>query len=122
MAAEPPFNPIRIEVKPMSCPFDWRAFKRLSGIRPKLARALEFIGRQQGSDPKDWYAGFVPIGSENWLSISYYIEGDWLVMPADAEVIKRLASIPFTELRRTFLRYGVKSSVPHTLQPVVPQQ
>ena len=122
MAAVPPFNPVRIEVKPTCCPFEWWAFKRLSGIRPQLARALEIIGREQGADPNNWYAGFVPIDAEDWLMISYYVEGEWLVMPTSSEVINKLAGIPFNELRSFFQRHGVKSSGPLTMQTLVAQQ
>ena len=99
MAAIPPFNPVRIEVKPEFCPFDWEAFKQLSGISPKLARALEIIARQQKANPKDWYASFVPIGVESWLAISYYFKGAWREVSADAETINKLAAIPIGDLR-----------------------
>ncbi len=111
----PPFNPVRIEVKPTACPFEWWAFKRLSGIRPKLARALEIIGREQGADPNNWYAGFVPIDAEDWLTISYYVDGDWLTLPAGSGVIKQLASVSLGDLRSFFMCHGVKAGNPHSV-------
>ena len=103
MAEIPLFNPVRIEVTPTSCPYDWRAYVKLSGITTRIAKALEKVARAQGSRHEDWYVSFEAIQSEQWINIAYYLDSEWKVLPMTDSIVQHLSTIPVDNLRETVI-------------------
>src|SRR5262249_47542259 len=58
----------RIGVRPEVAPYDWDAFKALSGVTKKVARALYRAALAAGSRPGEWYVSFEPVLRERWLA------------------------------------------------------
>ncbi|MBN2475115.1 MAG: hypothetical protein JXB62_10940 [Pirellulales bacterium] len=65
----------RIGVAPEDAPHDWKAFKQLSGISPKIAKEIYNAAVQAGSRPGQWFASFEAIPQSKWLATEI-LEGD----------------------------------------------
>jgi hypothetical protein len=50
----------------------WMRLKRLCGMPPVMARALEKIAREIGSNPFDWWGTMRPIPQDKWRSVEVY--------------------------------------------------
>jgi hypothetical protein len=59
----------RIGVHRDVAPHDWRAYKRLSGIRGRAASALYNIAIARGARPGQWRVSFDPVPREKWQTI-----------------------------------------------------
>jgi len=70
-------TPIRIAVDASKYLLGWMAFTRLSGCKPKIAKALIQTAKKSGADPSQWRVSFEPIPSDKWLEIQAYLEGQW---------------------------------------------
>ena len=92
----------------------WMRLKRLCGMPPAMARALEQIARDLGSNPYDWWGTLKPIPDTKWKAIEIYdpetktwqeLERNWesaqVVYGMDGKVLKG------EEHLRRILRTGV---------------
>ena len=59
----------RIGVEPSTAPFNYRDFKRLSGIERGIARSLERYAKGAGADVRSWWVSFEPVPRERWMSV-----------------------------------------------------
>ena len=59
-------------------PHDWRAFKRLSGIVPRVARALYETAISHGSHPGQWFVSFSSIRRDKWLTVETWNGEKWV--------------------------------------------
>jgi hypothetical protein len=50
----------------------WMRLKRLCGMPPRMARGLEKIAREIGSNPFDWWGTMRPIPQDKWRSVEVY--------------------------------------------------
>ncbi len=50
----------------------WMRLKRLCGMPPAMAKALEKIAREIGSNPFDWWGTMRPIPQDKWRSVEVY--------------------------------------------------
>jgi hypothetical protein len=50
----------------------WMRLQRLCGMPPAMARALEKIAREIGSNPFDWWGAMRPIPQDKWRSVEVY--------------------------------------------------
>lgn len=105
MAEIPLYNPVRIEVTPTSCPYDWKAFVKLSGVSKRQAYSLEKVARKQGSRCEDWYVSFEPIHAAQWINIGYYLHRAWRVLPMTDKTVHLLSTIPVDDLRETMISF-----------------
>jgi len=69
--------PCRIEVNPSCAPYDWNAFKRLSGISKLMAEALFESSIEGGCNPLDWWVSFDSVGSRYWWAIECWNGKNW---------------------------------------------
>jgi hypothetical protein len=68
---------VRIGVLPEVAPLTWEDFKRLSGINPKMARALYQGAIQSGARPGEWRATFDLVPKEKWQAVEIWQDGKW---------------------------------------------
>jgi hypothetical protein len=73
----------RIEVDPDAVPYDWAAYKILSGWESHLLRGLADIGVAMGMATSDWRCSFKPIPSEKWRAIELWDGEQWRAAPKD---------------------------------------
>jgi hypothetical protein len=69
---------IRFAVAPETAPHDFRAFKRLSGIRAKYATALALSGIKARADPREWWVSFDPVPRAKWLAVEVRGQAGWV--------------------------------------------
>jgi hypothetical protein len=50
----------------------WMRLKRLCGMPPAMARALEKTARERGGNPFDWWGTMRPIPQDKWRSVEVY--------------------------------------------------
>ena len=67
----------RIGVAPETAPHDWQAFKRLSGVKPKVASALYNAAIADGASPRDWRVSFSSVPISEWLAIEVWDGENW---------------------------------------------
>ena len=67
----------RIGVAEETAPHDWKAFKRLSGIRAINAKALYQTALGQGAKPNDWRVSFETVATHKWLRVEVFEDGKW---------------------------------------------
>ncbi len=72
------FGLARIEVRPEAAPYDWIAFRAMSGIRPEVAAGLARAGVASGSNPYTWFVSFEPIEDDDWLDIEVWRDERWV--------------------------------------------
>jgi hypothetical protein len=77
---------VRIGVLEATAPFDWREFRRHSGLDPKIARGLAITAKEQGADPYDWRVSFDAVPSEEWIAIELWDGRAWVGHPNCARV------------------------------------
>jgi hypothetical protein len=65
---------IRIEIKPEAAPYRWNDYVRLSGIDKALAKELEKVAIQSGSNVNHFFMSFKPIIQNQWVSIQIFNE------------------------------------------------
>ncbi len=68
---------VRIVVDEETAPHDWNAYKRLSGVNRKFARALYSSAIGWGSRPGQWRVSFEPVPREKWVRIEILENGIW---------------------------------------------
>lgn len=68
----------RIEVQPEAAPHKWQSYLRLSGVKPKLAKAMADIGMRSGSGPAYWRVSFGPIPKAQWIAIEINHGTGWV--------------------------------------------
>lgn len=70
-------SPIRIEVRIACAPLDWRQWRKLSGVKPRVARELEEDALKQGSYVRDWRMSFEPVHQDQWIVGEFYTGSEW---------------------------------------------
>ncbi len=71
------FGCIRIML-PFSNTFcNWKKFKCISEESIELCNQLEIIGKEQGSNPEDWYVSFEDVPTSKILGIDYWDRNKW---------------------------------------------
>ena len=83
----------RIEVAPETAPHSWDAYRRISGVIPRLADGLEAIARESGSAPQLWWVSFRPVPRHLWLTVEIRFRGEW-VSAADTVELGDLSGQP----------------------------
>lgn len=68
---------VRIKVKPDVAPYDFEDFKRKSKIPKAVAKGLEIVAYQVGSNPKQWRVSFKPVPQSEWLDIEVWDGVKW---------------------------------------------
>lgn len=71
-------TPVRIEIDPQAAPLDWRTWRKLSGVKSRMAKTLEEIALRQNASVTDWRMSFEPVKIEHWLAIEFFINGQWI--------------------------------------------
>lgn len=73
----------RIGVAAEVAPHDWRAYKRLSGVSPRRAKAMYDRAVALGSRPSSWFVTFATVPREQWQAIEVDLDGQgqWLADP-----------------------------------------
>jgi hypothetical protein len=69
--------PCRIEVSPERAPLNWRAWRKLSGVKSKNVKELEEAATGMGADVSDFRMTFDAVKSEDWLAVELYLNGVW---------------------------------------------
>jgi hypothetical protein len=69
---------VRIGVAPEAAPYNWRAYRRLSGVAPRMASRLVQAGKAQGADPRQWYVSFDAVPAALWIAVEVWQEERWL--------------------------------------------
>jgi len=75
----------RIEVRPEAAPYDWPAFRALSGAAPKMAKSLAQAGVAHGANPYEWFVAFEGIEAADWLATEVWRDGLWMPAPGAAD-------------------------------------
>jgi hypothetical protein len=72
-------TPARIEIDPRAAPLDWRAWRKLSGVRSKVVKRLEEVGLRKRASVSDWRMSFEPVRQKDghWLAIEVFVGGQW---------------------------------------------
>jgi hypothetical protein len=70
---------VRFGVAPETAPYDWAAYRRLSGVPKSEAGGLARHARDQGADPRHWYVSFAPVPRALWRSVDVY---EWKNTPS----------------------------------------
>lgn len=72
-------TPVRIKVNSKSIKVhSWVQFKKISGIRLRTVKRLETTAKENGANPVEWYATFDSIPLEKWVSLDFWIDGNWV--------------------------------------------
>lgn len=69
---------VRIAVLPEAAPHTWEAFRRLSGISPRMADALERAARIEGASPDEWRVSFGAVPRAQWIDVEVWTETGWV--------------------------------------------
>ena len=93
----------RIKVKRTEDVITWDRFQVSSGIKPEESVRLAKIGIQAGANPEKWFACYLPISREDWLSIEIFDDGQWLKIRN--KDIERIIGIE-NEKRKVQVAYG----------------
>jgi hypothetical protein len=75
---------VRIGVRPEVAPYDWIAFRRLSGIDPRVAANLATVAKNAGTNLDDWRVSFEPVLAADWTVIECWDGAAWI---ADAGTV-----------------------------------
>ncbi len=72
-------TPARIEIDPRAAPLNWRAWRKLSGVKARIARSLEEVALRQDANIADWRMSFEPVRVKDghWLAIELFVQGKW---------------------------------------------
>jgi len=91
----------RIEIKPSSSFVTFKKFGTTSGVDPRIFISLYNTGIENGSNPDDWYASYIPILSRYFLSVEMYIEEKWI----KCEDLKEITQFVEEGMKRNKLFY-----------------
>lgn len=67
---------------------DWQAFKRLSGIKPKIAQRIYKSGISVGARPGQWFVSFDPVPISKCQGIETWNSGEWIDATVAIEALK----------------------------------
>jgi len=70
-------TPARIEIDPQAAPLDWRAWRKSSGVKARMVKALEESALRQDADTADWRMSFDPVPLDHWRAVEVFIDGQW---------------------------------------------
>jgi hypothetical protein len=72
-------TPARIEINLLAAPLDWRAWRKLSGVKSKMVKALEEYALRRNASMADWRMSFEParVADGNWVAIELFVQGEW---------------------------------------------
>lgn len=70
-------TPVRIEVPESSAPLTWRWWRKRSGVRPRIATALENSAIKQKASVHQWRVSFDPVADDSWIAVELYHDGVW---------------------------------------------
>ena len=70
-------TPARIEVAPDAASVNWWTWRKTSGVRSKIVRALEDQALRVNAKTSDWRMSFEPIGRKDWLAMELFVDGEW---------------------------------------------
>jgi len=70
-------TPARIQITPAGAPVNWRQWRKQSGVKHKIFKALEKRNLEIGASVDDWQASFEPVKSNDWLAIEVFVRGEW---------------------------------------------
>ncbi|MCO6457455.1 MAG: hypothetical protein J5I93_19310 [Pirellulaceae bacterium] len=68
----------RIGVAAEVAPHDWKAYKRLSGVSPRRAKAMYDRALALGSRPSSWFVSFAAVPRQQWQAVEVCVDGQWL--------------------------------------------
>ncbi len=74
---EPEIGACRIEVPPDIAPMNWRAWRKLSGVKSQTAKRLKELAIRMGGNVNEWRMTFNAIESGDWLAVEGYFDGAW---------------------------------------------
>lgn len=80
------FGCARIEVEPKGL-IAWKQIKKIANMNLKIAQKMEFVGKELGANPTDWYGSFSPIGINRWIRAEVYKNGEWEEYDVFEEII-----------------------------------
>jgi hypothetical protein len=69
---------VRTGVASQTGPHDWSAYRRLSGVNPRVASALAKTAKVQGADSRRWFVSFEAVPAALWIAVEIWREGTWL--------------------------------------------
>jgi hypothetical protein len=72
---------VRIAVADETAPHDWNAYRRLSGVSPKMANALRTLAYRAGSKLGEWFISFEPVPRDLWLAVEIWDGEKWGPFP-----------------------------------------
>lgn len=73
---------VRIGIHPSEAPHDWKAYKKMSGVSSKDAKALYDSAIELGSKVSDWFVSFESIPQEKWLTVEFWSGSAWVNDPS----------------------------------------
>lgn len=71
---------VRIGVAPETAPHNWHAFKRLSNISAKVAKAMYNAGIDSGAKPSEWFVSFNSVPRPKWLAVETWNGVAWVAV------------------------------------------
>ena len=72
------FPLFRIGVDPEVAPYTWSDLKSLSGMSSDVARSLKSTAKARGANPSRWRGTFDPVSSDQWKTVEYLKDGNWV--------------------------------------------
>jgi len=68
---------VRIEVSPEVAPYDWNAFRRMSGAKAKDAKLLYDFALLCKARTSEWWMTFEPVFPDKWIAIEEWNGTEW---------------------------------------------
>ena len=68
---------VRIGVLPEAAPHDWKAYRELSRVPAKIAKAMYETAVRRGSHLSNWFVSFEPVPRSKWVCIEYWDGNQW---------------------------------------------
>jgi hypothetical protein len=84
--------PYRIEVSPEIAPLNWRAWRKLSGVKSKMVKGLEETAIRWGANVNDWRMTFDAVKSGDWLAVESYSNGAWRPITPRRPIVAKMPS------------------------------
>ncbi|MEQ8786212.1 MAG: hypothetical protein RIC55_07930 [Pirellulaceae bacterium] len=71
------FGMARVRVAEETAPYGWTEYKRMSGMKPRVAKELYARATRDGSRPGGWRVSFEPVHEDKWLAVEVWGGDRW---------------------------------------------
>jgi hypothetical protein len=72
--------PCRIEISPRTARLNWRAWRKLSGVKSRTVKGLEQVAIEMGANVRDWRMTFDAVNGKDWIAVEGFIGGTWMTI------------------------------------------